>query len=74
MSNTYHAKSLSGAEREVRRLRKQNKQLAAWVETMADELKLLARLSSKTPQFSNPLHVIAAEAVRDRVLGGKALP
>lgn len=74
MRNTYQPRSLSGATREVRSLRKRCEYLASLVEAMAPEMKLLARLAAKTPQFSNPLEVWKAEAVRDRVLSGKVLP
>lgn len=32
------------------------------------ERKILARLAAETPQFSNPLHVFAAQKVRDDIL------
>lgn len=70
----YQPRSLAGATREVRRLRKQCAEYFRLVEAMAPELKELAKLSAETPQFFNPLDVMKAKAVRDRILGGRVLP
>lgn len=64
----YHAKSLKGAEREVRRLRKQVAQVAKIMAQYGYERKLLAMLAAETPQFDNPLVVMEAKKVREAVL------
>ena len=74
MDTIYHPRSLAGATREVRRLRKQCQYLSGLVEAMAPELKALAKLSADEPQFFNPLDVCEAKRVRDRILSGKVLP
>ena len=65
----YKAKSLSGAQREVRRQRKLIAEMQRILERFARERNLLARLSADTPQFSNPLEVYAAQKIRDGILG-----
>jgi hypothetical protein len=64
----YRATSLRKAEREVRMLRKQRESTLTLLEWYAAERKLMARLASKTPQFSNPLDVWQAEQIRDSIL------
>jgi hypothetical protein len=64
----YTSTSLSAAIREVRALRKQRKELMDLLELYASDCKVLARLASDTPQFSNPIHVIEAKKIRDRHL------
>ena len=64
----YQARSLAGAVREVRMLRKRIERTDALLEQYAADRKLMARLAADTPQFDNPLVVIAAKSVRDRIL------
>jgi DNA-binding ferritin-like protein (Dps family) len=68
MSKPYTAKSLKGAEREVRRLRALVDDLREHISTINDEVFLLAKLSADTPQFDNPLDLYEAKKVRDRAL------
>lgn len=65
----YTAKSLKGAEREVRRLRKQNAEQRVTLCRLYEERKLLARLAADEPQFYNPVDVVLAKSMRDRILG-----
>lgn len=48
----------------MERLKEENKELKR-------RLLMVSKLASKTPQFFNPLHVLAAENVRDYVLANK---
>lgn len=38
------------------------------------ERRLLAMLASEIPQFNNPLHVIEAQKIRDRILAANTEP
>ncbi len=71
IASPYKAKSLKGAEREVRRLRKMLAQRDKWIEFLVPHRLTLAKLASREPQFYNPLHVIEAETIRDAVLKDK---
>lgn len=64
----YKARTLSGAEREVRQLRRQLARTCELLERYARDRRLLAMLAAKTPQFDNPLLAMEAERVRDDVL------
>lgn len=70
MSKPYVAKSLISAQREVRALRKQRKELNRLLDKGWQNQKALARLAAKTPQFSNPLDAWEAEKLRDEILRG----
>jgi hypothetical protein len=63
--------SLDSAVRQIRRLEK----LIAWYELrmrqMDNQIHLLAKLASRTPEFHNPLEVMAAEKLRDEILAGR---
>lgn len=64
----YKAKTLAGAQRRVREL---EVQLNAWREVtdkIARERTMLAKLAADTPQFFNPLDVMEAKQIRDRIL------
>jgi len=71
----YKAKTISGAERRVRRLEGQLNKLTgecvSW-ESMArrvvEERDILALLAADKPMFDNPILVIEAKKLRDRVL------
>ena len=67
----YKAKSLSGAEKRVRQLRKQIKERDSLLHQFDRDRRLMAMLASDTPQFDNPLLVYEAKQIRDRIL---ALP
>ncbi len=64
----YQAKSLAGAQRRVRELSKQLKQMSDVLTRFQLERNLLAKLAAKGPAFYNPLDVYAAEQLRDRIL------
>lgn len=68
MKKPYKAKSLKGAEREVRNLRRQVSDLRELLTQCDAERKVMAMLAAPTPQFNNPLHVAEAELCRDRIL------
>jgi hypothetical protein len=61
-------KSLSSANREIAKLHDRLADFQTLVEAIYREREQLAKLASKTPMFNNPLHVMAAESIRDRVL------
>lgn len=65
---SYKAKTLSGAQRRVRELERLVEKQSALLAEFDCERKMLAKLSARTPQFYNPLDVMAAEKVRDRIL------
>lgn len=67
----YTAHTLSGAQAEVRAVRKTLERVQNLLERYAEKRNLLARLAAKTPQFSNPLHAWEAERIRDEILAGK---
>lgn len=64
----YKAKSLKGAEREVRKLRKSVQERDALLNNWAQERIALAMLAAETPQFYNPLLAMQAKQLRDRIL------
>lgn len=64
----YKAKSLSGAQSRVRQLQNQVSIRDVLLTRFSYERKLLAMLSADTPQFHNPLAVMEAKQIRDRVL------
>lgn len=64
----YKAKSLKGAEAMVRRLRQQIAQRDDLLDRFDHERKMLAKLSADTPQFYNPMIVMEAKQIRDRIL------
>jgi hypothetical protein len=71
----YKAKTLSGAEREVRALRKRIKELDAVIgrymreaETLKRERALMAKLAADGSAFDNPIVVAAAQEIRNRIL------
>lgn len=84
----YTAKSLSGAQRRVRELLKQRKELMADLQRLDQHLNnflkeriMLAKLAAKGPAFDNPLVAFEAEQIRDDILrrvglapDGKFLP
>lgn len=61
-------KSIEGAVRAIRGLERQIEQYRAICKEMDHERLLLAKLASKEPEFFNPLIVIEAEKIRDRLL------
>ncbi len=65
----YKANSLKGAQTYVRCLIKQRSELTALLERYHSDRLMLAKLASKTPQFFNPLEAMAAETLRDQVIG-----
>lgn len=69
---TYRPRTLAGATREVRQLRKQNEAHRRWIEILAHHRHLLAKLAATTPQFDNPLEAMRAQNIRDQVLMSKA--
>lgn len=64
----YRAKTLSGAQAEVRRLRRQLEECRELLAQFDRERRLMARLAADTPQFSNPLVVWEARKLRDGLL------
>ena len=64
----YRARTISGAQREVRRLMLQLEESRAWAAGLYKERNLLARLAADGPAFDNPLVVAWAKHVRDRIL------
>lgn len=52
----------------LRALADDRERLLAEVERLKAERHLLAMLAAETPRFYNPLHVMAAEQLRDQVL------
>jgi hypothetical protein len=68
MSKPYTAKSLAGAQRRVRELEKQIKELDKALGRRMEECKILAKLAAKGPTFFNPLEIWEAEKVRDHEL------
>ena len=53
----------------VRRLRRQIKDRDDLLTRFDRERRLMARLAAETPQFFNPLVVMEAKQIRDRILG-----
>lgn len=68
MSKPYVAKTLTGAQAEVRRLRKQLAETEEMLELLWNDRRMLAMLAAEGPAFFNPLKAMAAKKVRDRVL------
>ena len=74
-ATTYKAKSISGAEREVRGLRRQIEHLNDVLGRYMDEAKqlqehrrTLAKLAAEGAAFDNPLVAMAAKELRNRIL------
>lgn len=65
---TYKAKTITGAERRVRQLERNLKEAHRVLDRVISERNVLARLAAETPQFSNPLDVREAKAIRNRIL------
>jgi hypothetical protein len=65
----YKAKSLTSAQTLVRRLRRQIAERDDLLTRFDRERRLMARLAAETPQFFNPLVVMEAKQIRDRILG-----
>ena len=63
-------KSLDGAVRQLRHTERTRDWYIRYAINAEARLKLMARLASDVPQFSNPLEVIAAKKIRDEILGG----
>lgn len=72
MRAPYKAKTITGAQQRVRLLERRLDFAHKLLERYARERMLLARLASKTPQFSNPLEVLDAEKLRDNILARRA--
>ena len=68
MRKLYKAKSISGAQAEVRQLRRQVSECHTLLDRFDRERKLMARLAADTPQFFNPLVVFEAKKIRDELL------
>lgn len=64
----YKAKSLAGAQRRVRELQRQVEAWREAAERIADDRVKLAKLCADEPQFFNPLDVMEAKQIRDRIL------
>jgi hypothetical protein len=64
----YRAKSLTGAEAMVRKLRKQIAERNDLIDIWNQERLILAKLAADTPQFYNPFDVIEAKQIRDKIL------
>ena len=64
----YKARSLKNAQATVRNLRKQVAECHALLDKWSRERVMLAQLACETPQFFNPLDVMEAKKIRDRVL------
>lgn len=64
----YKAKSLKGAERQVRSLRGQLSVCHALLNSFDSDRRLMARLAADTPQFANPITVMEAKKLRDQLL------
>jgi hypothetical protein len=64
----YTAKTISGAQARVRNLER----IVAKYEEICARLKrernTMAKLAADTPQFFNPIHVVNAKKLRDRIL------
>lgn len=64
----YTAKSLAGAQTEVRRLRRKNAELIETLDQMVAQRNQLAKLAATGPAFFNPLEIIEAKRIRDFIL------
>lgn len=64
----YRARSFKGAVHEVRRLRNHVRECHELLERFDKERKMLAKLAAETPQFFNPLDVMEAKKIRDKIL------
>jgi len=64
----YKAKSINGAQSQVRKLRCQLNECNKLLSQYDAECRLMAKLAADTPQFYNPLVVFEAQHVRDRIL------
>lgn len=65
---SYKAKTLSGAQRRVRELERLVRKQSELLNKFDHQRKLLAKLSAEPPQFYNPLDVMAAKRICDRIL------
>lgn len=61
-------KSLNGALRRIRELRRHINERDELLDSWSRERKLLAKLAADTPQFYNPLQVAEAKRIRDEIL------
>lgn len=61
-------KSIEGAERRVALLERQIEANGGTIRAMVNDMRVLARLAADGPAFDNPLAIIAAKHIRDRVL------
>lgn len=68
MSRPYRATSLSGAQAQVRRLRRQLRECHALLAKYDAHRRLMARLAADTPQFSNPIVIWEAKKLRDSLI------
>ena len=68
----YKARTIAGATARVRQLEENFHRLDQLAMKYKKERDLLAQLAARTPQFDNPLEAIAAESLRDAILGGRA--
>jgi len=68
MTRPYQARSLKGAQNEVRRLRKCVLDLIHENMRLARDRRTLAKLAAEGPAFFNPLEAMAAEKIRDEIL------
>lgn len=64
----YKATSLSGVQREVRMLRKQNAHLRDLLDEAHADRVACAKLAAEGPAFDNPLVIVEAKRRRDVVL------
>lgn len=67
-SPPYKAQTISGAEREVRRLRRFNRELLAMLDEYAHDRVTLAKFAADGPAFDNPIVVMEAKKLRDSIL------
>ena len=68
MTKPYKARSLKGAEAQVRNCRKQIRQRDEVIDRLIGERNALAKLAADGPQFNNPIEAMAAKKIRDEVL------
>lgn len=61
-------KSIAGAERRIGNLQKQLREADALLVRFNAERIALAKLAAKGPTFFNPLDVVVAERIRDKIL------
>ena len=68
MRTAYKAKTITGAQRRVRELQKQNDDLNELASRLMNERVALAKLAADGPAFFNPLEVMNAKRIRDGIL------